>query len=407
MLPPYIQKLLKLWVKLGSNVRMRDRIVKVIQYGCQMILGFYTVQLSEQLKSGLAETRRFASNARKAFWLLKSFNHISTCINMYENGVLQTEYIADKIDYLEQIFLAIYFATENFVFFIRSKVLSMKEESIDIYLNCSWFGADVSALCSSILRLYDNNYKLNQVKSYINYTKTTHTTHTTSHNSDLLTPEVTSQNPISLLQHCPDLKNIINQYDNIDKLILNLTKKQYALYLTNAINVFEVGVSFYYMGLYKRIFGVELSEGYVGAMGVISSTLILYEGGLGYLEEVREEEEAAAVRAALRQQTSLSPTISTIKHPILQEIDNNKANKPIQAVVNLPASLTMSITSREHTTDTNVPSLIDTKSARSSLDPATSPSHSIHSADTELWVRQHSLTPNQLTETTSEDQDDR
>ena len=91
MLPPHVQKLLKLWVKLGSNVRMRDRIVKVIQYGCQMILGFYTVQLSEQLKSGLAETRRFASNARKAFWLLKSFNHISTCINMYENGVLQTE----------------------------------------------------------------------------------------------------------------------------------------------------------------------------------------------------------------------------------------------------------------------------------------------------------------------------
>ena len=403
MLPPHIQKLLKLWVKLAGNVRMRDRIVKVIQYGCQMILGFYTVQLSEQLKSGLAETRRFASNARKAFWLLKSFNHISTCINMYENGVLQTEYIADKIDYLEQIFLAIYFATENFVFFIRSKVLSMKEESIDIYLNTSWFGADVSALCSSILRLYDNNYKLNQVKSCINYTNTTHTT---SHNSDLnLTPEVTSQNPpISLLQHCPDLKNIITQYDNIDKLILNLTKKQASLYLTNAINIFEVGVSFFYMGLYKRIFGIDLSEGYVGAMGVISSTLILYEGGLGYLEEVREEEEAAAERAALRQQTSLSPTISTtIKHPLLQEIDNNKANKPIQAVINLPASLTMSITSHEHTTDINIPSLIDTKSARS----PTSPSHSIHSADTELWVRQHSLTPNQLTETTSEDQDDR
>ena len=280
----------------------------------------------------------------------------------------------------------------------------MKEESIDIYLNTSWFGADVSALCSSILRLYDNTYKLNQVKSYINYTNTTHTT---SHNSDLtLTPEVTSQNPpISLLQHCPDLKNIINQYDNIDKLILNLTKKQSSLYLTNAINVFEVGVSFYYMGLYKRIFGIDLSEGYVGAMGVISSTLILYEGGLGYLEEVREEEEAAAERAALRQQTSHSPT--TIKHPILQEIDNNnKANKstsPIHALVNLPASLTMSITSHEHTTDINVPSLIDSKSARS----PTSPSHSIHSADTELWVRQHSLTPNQLTETTSEDQDDR
>lgn len=38
---------LKIWSKLANNVRMRDRSVKILQYGCQMLLGFYANQFSK------------------------------------------------------------------------------------------------------------------------------------------------------------------------------------------------------------------------------------------------------------------------------------------------------------------------------------------------------------------------
>jgi hypothetical protein len=48
-----VKYILKIWTKLSTHVRFRDRSVKVLQYGCQMLLGYYgsqfsKVQLSQQ-----------------------------------------------------------------------------------------------------------------------------------------------------------------------------------------------------------------------------------------------------------------------------------------------------------------------------------------------------------------------
>lgn len=48
---------------MNQNLRVRDRIVKIIQYGCQMLVGYYGSTLNEY-NSKLANTRRNASNAR-------------------------------------------------------------------------------------------------------------------------------------------------------------------------------------------------------------------------------------------------------------------------------------------------------------------------------------------------------
>ena len=41
-----LKQSLSVWTKLSSNTRVRDRSVKILQYGCQMLIGYYGSQLS-------------------------------------------------------------------------------------------------------------------------------------------------------------------------------------------------------------------------------------------------------------------------------------------------------------------------------------------------------------------------
>ena len=47
------KRALDIWTKIASNVRLRDRIVKVIQYGCQMLIGYYGAKMSEEVISNI------------------------------------------------------------------------------------------------------------------------------------------------------------------------------------------------------------------------------------------------------------------------------------------------------------------------------------------------------------------
>jgi hypothetical protein len=38
---------LKIWNKLSNHVRVRDRSIKILQYGCQMLIGVYGHQLTK------------------------------------------------------------------------------------------------------------------------------------------------------------------------------------------------------------------------------------------------------------------------------------------------------------------------------------------------------------------------
>ena len=42
-----IKLILRIWTKLSTHVRMRDRSIKILQYGSQMLLGFYAAQFSK------------------------------------------------------------------------------------------------------------------------------------------------------------------------------------------------------------------------------------------------------------------------------------------------------------------------------------------------------------------------
>lgn len=102
-----------------------------------------------------------ASSARKAFWLLKSFNHVGTVITMIETySLANDECYANLLDILEQLFLIIYYFYENLVFIARTKLVSFTEDSIDDWGNMSWFLEDFICFLAALMRTYISARKL-------------------------------------------------------------------------------------------------------------------------------------------------------------------------------------------------------------------------------------------------------
>ena len=149
------QRLLAIWTTIATNTRLRDRMVKVIQYGSQMLIGYYGAKMSEELLLGVKTTRRSASTARKAFWLLKSINHINSIVTMVDDGILHQP-LAVQLDFIEQISLVFYYLYENGIFFARCNMFGIDEDDLDWGCNVTWFIGDVAFFLSSGLRLHTN-----------------------------------------------------------------------------------------------------------------------------------------------------------------------------------------------------------------------------------------------------------
>ena len=124
--------------------------------------------MRKELTDALTATRRAASTSRKAFWLLKSFNHVGVLIKMGEKYSLiedRNNYFVTAFDMFEQFFLSIYFIFENIVFLARHDLVSFGEEEVDDMLNLSWFAGDLACYIAAFIRLVSsiqelaNNYR--------------------------------------------------------------------------------------------------------------------------------------------------------------------------------------------------------------------------------------------------------
>lgn len=152
-----IVKILDTWSGTANQLRMRDRSVKVLQYGCQMLLGFYGKKFSNDMQQALALFRRTASTSRKAFWLLKSVNHITNAIHMAQKIMFEFSWVL-FFDLMEQVFLALYYVMENIVFFIRVKMISWSEDDVDFGVNWTWFIGDFFCVAAALLRFCESCY---------------------------------------------------------------------------------------------------------------------------------------------------------------------------------------------------------------------------------------------------------
>lgn len=235
--------ILQTWTKVHLNVRLRDRSVKIIQYGCQMLIGYYGTRMSNDTVLGLRNTRRITSTARKAFWLMKSINHLSAINTAIEDNILAKP-LAIQFDFLEQIFLVLYYFFENQIFLSRCQLFNFKEEEIDLRCNVSWFAGDVALFCSSGLKLYENIMKRKNLR-------------------ELCAEKAESEMTVELKT---EIEFLDLKYDD--------------LRLSFAIAILELGVSMHYIYIWRKLRGEAgcIRDGNVGLMGVASSALILYEG---------------------------------------------------------------------------------------------------------------------------------
>eukprot|EP00595_Chromulina_sp_UTEXLB2642_P002708 CAMPEP_0196765466 /NCGR_PEP_ID=MMETSP1095-20130614/9050_1 /TAXON_ID=96789 ORGANISM="Chromulina nebulosa, Strain UTEXLB2642" /NCGR_SAMPLE_ID=MMETSP1095 /ASSEMBLY_ACC=CAM_ASM_000446 /LENGTH=268 /DNA_ID=CAMNT_0042123531 /DNA_START=204 /DNA_END=1010 /DNA_ORIENTATION=+ len=244
---------------MSTNMRVRDRSVKIIQYGCQMIIGYYANYMSKTTNTSLSSMRRTASNARKAFWLLKWLNHIIEVKKLIEKKSLL---LSDKFDTIQQSFWVLYFFYENQVFFARLKLFGFDENKIDYAVNFTWLCGDIACFAGDLTRLIDNYLKRINLNKQI----------TEKVESNIPSIKYTSEFTKELSD------NVDNALDDIRQELTALEKDVFPLQISFGIAIFELGVSLHYMGIYRLILGKDISEGHVGLMGVISSSLIIYEG---------------------------------------------------------------------------------------------------------------------------------
>jgi hypothetical protein len=162
---------LRLFSFLSKNMRVRDRVVKVVQYGCQMMMGYYGTMLSEEMLFGLKTTRRTASTSRKAFWLLKWIHHINETKKLTVADLVSRDVsLPRRFDILQQLSWVVYFYYENLIFLARTKLFGFEESKLDYMTNLSWLVGDTACFLADLTRLYLNQRRCYQCKSYIEST---------------------------------------------------------------------------------------------------------------------------------------------------------------------------------------------------------------------------------------------
>jgi hypothetical protein len=157
-----------MWTALSTNIRIRDRSVKALQYGCQMLLGYYGERLSDDVKHTLTITRKNCSTARKSFWLLKSLNHVSVAIDL----ILSFSFEFDNhnlrlLELLEQLALIVYYMFENIVFLSRNNLILLEEDRFEENMNVAWFIGDLCGFVSSLVHLICSFEHQKKFESYL------------------------------------------------------------------------------------------------------------------------------------------------------------------------------------------------------------------------------------------------
>lgn len=327
-----VLSVLEIWTHLAVNIRVRDRSIKIVQYGCTMLLSYYEKYLTKEGICTLSQLKRASSTSRKAFWLLKSFNHIGEIIRRCNWDIIDLKGpLAEKLDFIEQIFLALYFYYENQIFLARTKFLNFNEDKIDPYCNWSWFGGDLAFFLSCLVRSWNCYSETRELEKSIRLSiqenlqlassdpmscnssnsgstegcsldsigkedqETCGDEASGSTNSSLAKspepePELGSSQSLSVpkvsaiqsisstvlspMESLSQQKLLQQQF--LEKL-LELNEQRTSCNISLLIAWLELAVSANYVGVWTLVLKEPLIDGHVGLMGVLSSLLMIYD----------------------------------------------------------------------------------------------------------------------------------
>ena len=160
-----------LWEKMSSHLRMRDRSVKILQYGCQMLSGYYGARMTKAMRDAIAGTRTTASNARKTYWMLKPIFHVNDVLKMmkYDLNTLSQMSALEFLDVFEAFMWIMYYIFENLILLVstfpsakirfknnicqaRLKIKYFNEQNFEFPCNLFWFIGDVTFFASTSYR---------------------------------------------------------------------------------------------------------------------------------------------------------------------------------------------------------------------------------------------------------------
>lgn len=174
-------------MKLSKSLPFRDKSVKTLQYACRFLLGAYAGNLNAKSAAVLQTVVGQCSQGRKVFRLLKSVNMLQHLVaksgEVVQNGdevrkllgleegdgnsVVGYRQLARYFEYLELIFIAIYFGLDNILFLGRSTIIprelyapqARKWERATFSV---WLANDISCFIKLTLQISATNIEIHE-----------------------------------------------------------------------------------------------------------------------------------------------------------------------------------------------------------------------------------------------------
>lgn len=172
-------------VKLSKSLPFRDKSVKTLQYACRFLLGIYAGNLNAKSAAVLQTVVGQCSQGRKVFRLLKSVNMLQSIVaksgEVMENGdevrkllgiddgeansVVGYRQLAKYFEYLELIFIGIYFGLDNILFLGRATIIpkevySPQARKWERATFSVWLANDISCFIKIILQISATNIEI-------------------------------------------------------------------------------------------------------------------------------------------------------------------------------------------------------------------------------------------------------
>jgi hypothetical protein len=256
-------------MKLSTNVKIRDRSCKIVQYSCQMLLGFYATKMSKDTRDMLCLTKYTTSTARKAFWMFKSLNHLQILVDLIDSKKLSVKYEdlgLHLIELVEQFYYILYHWWETLVYLARCKIIDpSQEDAVNRQLCDSWFISDVFGLAAAFIKIVkqvNHVYKRYRQLS-LEHTALVENGKIVSSTGMVISPE--GQRGFVVAPY----KAILTDRS----LMAPMVDKSFDLIIAG----FEAAVSADFCNLWKTLTGAGMGDGYVGFCGAASSVLLIIQ----------------------------------------------------------------------------------------------------------------------------------
>lgn len=162
------EQLLHKLALLSTDIIVRDKTVKIIQYGAKLVVGYYKARLSQEYIKKLRTLTLTSSNARKVFRLLKSINCLYKLQLLLKSDNLTN--LDGILQILEQLFWTLFFYYDNLIFLARMKILEKGERDIERNAFLYWFLADVAKCASEIWSLHQTILERAQLRECMSLT---------------------------------------------------------------------------------------------------------------------------------------------------------------------------------------------------------------------------------------------